>query len=191
MSKTHSFGPFHLDVDVLVLFRDAEPLSLGQRAVALLRVLLERPGVPVSKDTLIEVVWSGRSVEQSNLTVQIAALRRVLAQAGGARWIETWPRRGYRFVGPAVTRRENGEVLEPKVPAAVAIMATRKPQLGSEAQVRHDGRGFERRQVSPPPSLRLDPECDSLDRSAGPSDNAPPHRCRSGTRARPAGRRRT
>ena len=77
---------------------------LGQRAVALLRLLLERAGAPVSKVALIEAAWPGRAIEDSNLTVQIAALRRVFeAIAGGANWIETLPRRGYRYVGPEVT----------------------------------------------------------------------------------------
>src|SRR5262249_14624581 len=68
----------------------------------LLRVLVERPGVPVSKDALIEAAWPGLIVEESNLAVQIAAARRVLgAEPGGGRWIETLARRGYRFVGPA------------------------------------------------------------------------------------------
>ena len=76
---------------------------LGQRAIALLRGLLAQSGTPVSKDALINAAWSGLAVEESNLTVQIAALRRVLAaEAGGESWIETLPRRGYRYVGPAV-----------------------------------------------------------------------------------------
>jgi TolB-like protein/tetratricopeptide (TPR) repeat protein len=75
--------------------------------VALLRVLIERAGAPVSKDTLIDAAWSGLAVEESNLTVQIATLRRVLdAEPGGDKWIETLPRRGYRFVGPVVTKSE-------------------------------------------------------------------------------------
>ena len=86
-----------------MLFHGAEPTVLGQRAVALLRVLLERPGEPVSKEALIAAVGPGRAVEDSNLTVQIAALRRVFEEgAGGASWIETLPRRGYRYVGPVV-----------------------------------------------------------------------------------------
>ena len=101
MAATYTFGPFRLDVEAEILFRGAEPVSLGRRAVALLRVLVERPGVPVSKDTLIELAWPGLAVEESNLTVQIGALRRVLGEElGGERWIETLPRRGYRFVGP-------------------------------------------------------------------------------------------
>jgi TolB-like protein len=68
----------------------------------LLRLLVERGGQPVSKEVLMEAAWPGLAVEESNLTVQIAALRRVLDGGGGAGWIETLPRRGYRYVGPAV-----------------------------------------------------------------------------------------
>ena len=58
-------------------------------------------GCPVSKDALMQAAWPGLAVEENNLTVQIAALRRVLGDKPGAdRWIETLPRRGYRFVGP-------------------------------------------------------------------------------------------
>ena len=59
-------------------------------------------GAPVSKDALFDAAWPGLAVEDSNLTVQIAALRRAFGEAGGADWIETLPRRGYRYVGPAV-----------------------------------------------------------------------------------------
>jgi len=104
MAPVHIFGPFRLDATAEILFREAEPVALGQRAVALLRVLVEQAGKPVSKDALIQAAWPGLAVEDSNLTVQIAALRRVLREApGGEGWIETLPRRGYRFTGPAVT----------------------------------------------------------------------------------------
>src|SRR5262249_60583633 len=84
-----------------MLFRGAEPVGLGKRAVAVLRVLVERPTIPVSKETLIDEAWPGLAVDDNNLTVQIAALRRVLGEEpGGEHWIETLPRRGYRFIGP-------------------------------------------------------------------------------------------
>jgi TolB-like protein len=103
MTTTYEFGPFRLDADAEILFSGAQPIVLGQRAVALLRLLLERAGVPVSKDALFEAAWPGLAIEDSNLTVQVAALRRVFDDAGGdANWIETMPRRGYRYVGPAV-----------------------------------------------------------------------------------------
>lgn len=97
------FGPFRLDVAAGILFHGIEPTPLGRRAVALLALLLQRAGAPVSKDALIETAWAGQAIEDSNLTVQIAAVRRVLEKlGGGAGWIETLPRRGYRYVGPAV-----------------------------------------------------------------------------------------
>jgi len=101
MPTDHTLGPFRLDSKGDMLFRGPTPVALGQRAIALLRVLVERPGQPVSKEALIEAAWPARAVEESNLTVQIAALRRVFAEeSGGADWIETLPRRGYRYVGP-------------------------------------------------------------------------------------------
>jgi len=105
----HALGPFRLDTQDDLLVRGREPVALGRRAIALLRALVERPRELVSKDTLIEAAWCGRVVEESNLTVQISALRRVLSEApGGDRWIETMPRRGYRFVGPVVTEVQKG-----------------------------------------------------------------------------------
>ena len=70
---------------------------------------MEGGGNPISKDRLIESAWPGLAIEESNLTVQIAALRRVFAEEpGGDSWIETLPRRGYRYVGPvAVKEQEN------------------------------------------------------------------------------------
>ena len=99
----YQFGPFRLDPEEGILYRGAEPTMLGRRAVALLRRLLENAGAPVSKDALVEAGWGGLAVADNNLTVQVATLRRVLAEAADAEsWIETLPRRGYRYVGPAV-----------------------------------------------------------------------------------------
>ena len=79
-SDLYQFGPFRLDPEAGILYRGAEPTMLGRRAVALLRRLLENPGAPVSKDALVEAGWGGLAVADNNLTVQIAALRRVLAE---------------------------------------------------------------------------------------------------------------
>jgi DNA-binding winged helix-turn-helix (wHTH) protein len=99
MATTYILGPFRLDVEAEILFRGAEPATLGRRAVAVLRALVERPGIPVSKDALIEAAWAGLSVEENNLSVQIAALRRVFGEEpGGERWIETLPGLG-RAIG--------------------------------------------------------------------------------------------
>lgn len=120
MATIYKFGPFRLDADAGILFRDDEPTVLGQRAVALLRLLLERAGTPVSKDALMDAAWPGLAVEDGNLTVQIAALRRVLDEVSEAnRWIETLPRRGYRYVGPTVELEPSP--LQPNVWASLAL----------------------------------------------------------------------
>lgn len=104
MTTNYRFGSFRLETDAGVLFRGTEVTGLGRRPVALLHVLVQQAGALVSKDALIAAAWSGLAVEESNLPVQIAALRRVLAEEpGGENWIETLPRRGYRFTGPPVT----------------------------------------------------------------------------------------
>jgi TolB-like protein/tetratricopeptide (TPR) repeat protein len=124
----HAFGPFRLDTDAGMLFHGTEPTLLGQRAVSLLRALLERPGAPVSKNALIEAAWPGLAIEDSNLTVQIAALRRVFEDAsGGANWIETLPRRGYRYVGPAIATDRLPDNATP--PAAPSLAMPDRPSV--------------------------------------------------------------
>jgi TolB-like protein len=125
MATIHTFGPFRLDADAGMLFRGSEPVSLGGRAVTLLRHLVEQAGTPVSKEALMEAVWPGLAVEESNLTVQIAALRRTLAEIGGSTsWIETLPRRGYRYVGPPITSGPDANL-----PASSASAVPDKPSL--------------------------------------------------------------
>ena len=116
MATTYILGPFRLDAEAGIFFRGAEPVALGQRAVALLRALVEQPRIPVPKDALIEAAWPGVTVEDTNLAVQISALRRVLAEEpGGESWIETLPRRGYRFVGPVRVQGEGNIVAASQV----------------------------------------------------------------------------
>ena len=106
MAKAYAFGPFRLDVEGDVLFRGAEPVALGRRAVVLLRVLVERPGTLVTKDALIEAGWSGLAVEESNLSVQIAALRRALSvETGAERWIENSRAAGLQVHRPGRDKR--------------------------------------------------------------------------------------
>jgi TolB-like protein len=112
MAASYRFGPFRLDTEAEALFRGSEPVALGRRAVAVLRALVERPGTLVSKDALIEAAWSGLAIEDSNLTVQIAALRRALDAAPEHR-IDTLSRRGYRFIGPVVKEERVGPAATP------------------------------------------------------------------------------
>ena len=101
MTKRDEIGPFGLDSKAGLLTHAGVPVALSPRGVAVLTVLVERAGEYVAKGSIMDAAWPGVVVEESNLAVQISAIRHVLAQApGGERWIETLARRGYRFVGP-------------------------------------------------------------------------------------------
>ena len=133
---TYTLGPLRLSTQDNLLFCGAEPLTLGQRAIALLRALVERPGAVVSKEALIAAAWPGQAVEESNLTVQIATLRRVLGEAtGGGRWIETMPRRGYRFVGPVVPQGEKDIVEAPPQADAAPDLAAAQHNDAERRQI--------------------------------------------------------
>lgn len=137
MAAILEFGPFRLDADAGILFRGAEPTPLGRRAVLLLALLVRRAGMPVSKDALIEAAWPAQMIEDSNLTVQIAAVRRTLADASAeAQWIETLPRRGYRYVGPAVTASEPDRSSAPSLtlPDRPSIAVLPFANLGGDAE---------------------------------------------------------
>ena len=72
----------------------------------------------MSKDALIEAAWPGLAVEENNLSVQISALRRVLGTDG---WIETLPRRGYRYVGPPIAVVNDGGIPLPDKPSVAVL----------------------------------------------------------------------
>ncbi len=101
MTKIYEIGPFRLDAEAGVLSHSGRPMALGLRAVAVLTALVRHPNEYVRKESILDAAWPGIVVEEGNLPVQILAIRRALAQApGGEHWVETLPRRGYRFVGP-------------------------------------------------------------------------------------------
>ncbi len=97
----NAFGPFAFDRDRRVLTRDGVPTELGHRACILLATLLDAAGQPVTKSALLDAVWPDTTVEEGNLTVQIAGLRKLLGHGPtGQEWIVTLPRVGYRLILP-------------------------------------------------------------------------------------------
>ena len=100
-ARTFSFGPFHLIPTQRLLLEAGKPLRLGSRALDILIALVERHGELLSKEELMARVWPKMFVEPSNLTVHVAALRRVLGDGrNGNRYLVNIPGRGYRFVAP-------------------------------------------------------------------------------------------
>src|SRR5229473_1552628 len=100
-----SFGPFRLLAAQRLLLEGDKSVRLGSRAFDILAALIERAGKVVGKEQLIARAWPQTFVEESNLKIQVSALRRVLGDGQeGHRYIVTVPGRGYNFVAPV--RRE-------------------------------------------------------------------------------------
>lgn len=119
-SAKRVFGPFSFEMDQLLLLRADERIPLPQKDLEMLRVLLEAPGRVVTKQELMDRVWPGIFVEEGNLAKHISNLRQALGEGeNGQIYIETIPRRGYRFVAPV----RPGKVLDATVPAASSVGA--------------------------------------------------------------------
>jgi DNA-binding response OmpR family regulator len=102
MPERHDFGHFSVRLEQRQVLVNGEPAALGSRAFDVLRALLERRERVVPKDELMQLAWPGVVVEENNLTVQVAALRKLL----GASAITTVPGRGYQFTPAVVDSRE-------------------------------------------------------------------------------------
>jgi Tol biopolymer transport system component/DNA-binding winged helix-turn-helix (wHTH) protein len=99
----YTFGPYRLDPSERLLSRDGTTLALTPKAFDLLVYLVERHGRLVEKATLMSALWPDTIVEEANVAYNISALRKALGDdRGDAKFIETVPTRGYRFVAPVV-----------------------------------------------------------------------------------------
>lgn len=102
VNKGFSFEEFEIDTEKRLLFRHGEIANVNLKAFELLAVLVENQGKVVTKDELLDKVWQEQFVEENNLTVQVAALRKILGEKKGEnRFILTIPGRGYSFVAKA------------------------------------------------------------------------------------------
>jgi TolB-like protein/DNA-binding winged helix-turn-helix (wHTH) protein/Tfp pilus assembly protein PilF len=95
----YAFGPFRLDPGEHLLTEDGKPVPLPPKAFDMLVVLARNAGRLVDKDDLMKQLWPDTFVEEGNLTKHVSILRKALGEAGnGQEYIETVPKRGYRFV---------------------------------------------------------------------------------------------
>jgi len=107
-----------LDIDRRELRRGAQQIAVGPQVFDLLVYLVQNRERVVTKDDLLDAVWSGRFVSESNLTTRINAARKAIGDSGDEqRLIRTVPRKGFRFVGAVRTAAENATT---EVPASTA-----------------------------------------------------------------------
>ncbi|MBB4443893.1 MULTISPECIES: ATP-binding protein [Rhizobium] len=113
---SYSFGPYVFVPERQSLWRDHTAVRVGSRALEILAALIERPGEVVGKAELVSRAWPDTFVEQSNLKVNVAALRRALGDApDGTQYIATVSGRGYRFVFPVSVSGQSAAAVAAKL----------------------------------------------------------------------------
>jgi TolB-like protein/DNA-binding winged helix-turn-helix (wHTH) protein/Tfp pilus assembly protein PilF len=111
-SHSYEFGPFRLDLSERQLFRDGTPVSLTRKDFETLAVLVKKSGHVVEKDDLLKEVWADAFVEEANISRHVWTLRKTLGESEeGLKYIETVPRRGYRFTADVREVGDGGEQL--------------------------------------------------------------------------------
>jgi DNA-binding winged helix-turn-helix (wHTH) protein len=105
-NELYEFGPFHLNVFERVLSKEQQVIPLTPKAFDTLVFFVRNRGRVVEKDELLQAVWPDTFVEEGVLAVNVAAIRKALSDGEeGRSYIETVPRRGYRFIGQALDNR--------------------------------------------------------------------------------------
>src|ERR1700682_3562048 len=110
--RLYKFGQFELDPEQRLLLREGRIIQLTPKAVDLLLALVASGGRVVSKEDLLQRVWPDSFVEEANLSHNIYKLREALGDnADGEQYIETLPRRGYRFVAAVEEIGDDSDVV--------------------------------------------------------------------------------
>ncbi|WP_332761422.1 ATP-binding protein [Pseudomonas koreensis] len=130
------FGPFTFHVRQRLILNGDRPLRVGSRALDILQVLVERAGRVITKEQLIAQVWPTSVVEEINLRVHIAALRRALGDGGnGQRYIVNVPQCGYSFIAPVHHENAASDTFANRAPPSHNLPARLTTVIGRDALV--------------------------------------------------------
>jgi len=129
------FGPFRLDKSTRKLLRDGQPVPITPKAFDLLQLLVQSGGRVVEKEELIDSLWADSFVEEGNLKVTVSMLRKALEEgAGGRRYIETIPRKGYRFAADVKEFLAGDSVIVQERARATVTIEESQPSLITRAE---------------------------------------------------------
>lgn len=109
----YEFDEFRLDAETPGLWRDGELVPIFPKALDILVLLVDKRGAVVSREELMETVWRDCFVEESNITYTVSLLRKTLDSSDKKRFIQTIPKRGYRFTSDVREVSENGKAVIP------------------------------------------------------------------------------
>ena len=130
--QVYEFNNFRLDPGERLLLRDGEEITLPSKAFDLLTVLVGNSGRLIEKDELYRRVWADQAVEESNLTVQMSAIRKALGEdRHHPRYIATVAGHGYRFVADVAKIDSDDLVIETETVSRL-IIASEMEQNGSK-----------------------------------------------------------
>jgi TolB-like protein/DNA-binding winged helix-turn-helix (wHTH) protein len=130
----YAFGPYRLDAPEHRLLRDGQTIPLSPKAFDLLAALVSRAGHLVTKEQLLQEVWPGTFVEEANLSYTVSLLRKALGdEREPYRYVETVPKRGYRFIGVidgARTGERTPERVDVEVPLELSSSSRHRSFVG-------------------------------------------------------------
>lgn len=131
----YNFGPFRIDVADRVLTLDQQVIPLNLKTFQILLALIENAGRVLTKDMLMKRIWPDTFVEEGNLTKGIFSLRKILGEKpGGGSYIETLPKRGYRFVAEVTASPDpdRGDIVVAESGVRSALPAPRNSFVGRQ-----------------------------------------------------------
>lgn len=133
-NHVYYFGSFCLNEAERQLLRNGKRVRLAPKAFEVLLVLIQNKGCLVTKEKLLEAIWPDVFVEEANLSVNVASLRKALSEGDAAQqWIETVPKRGYRFMADV------SEALRDEVCKSLAVLPFQNEGCGPAGEYLSDG----------------------------------------------------
>ncbi len=137
LKDLYQFGPFRLDVRERLLLRDDQSVPLTPKAFDLLLAMVEHHGHLLEKDELMKLVWPDTFVDENNLASNISQLRKALGEGeNGQKFIETIPKRGYRFIANVQKAQDEAPPMEENIAPTGAVTPASDHKVATPAPFR-------------------------------------------------------